>query len=194
MDRLISDISNASRLDAELSRETMERISVRKVLHDLIKLHKSPLDRTPTEGTNVMIKAANTDAHIALNDMGEEECFVWGRETRLMQVFENLVTNALSFSPPGGKVYITIVPVRKRVVVTVEDEGPGIPENKLETIFDRFYTERPQHEDYGRHSGLGLSICKQIVTALGGQIFAENIKDEHQKVTGARFTIILGRT
>ena len=80
-----------------------------------------------------------------------------------------------------------------RAVVTVEDEGPGIPENRLETVFDRFYTERPTHEDYGSHSGLGLSICKQIVTALGGQIFAENIKDQNQKVTGARFTVILGQ-
>ena len=85
------------------------------------------------------------------------------------------------------------MPVKKRVVVTVEDEGPGIPENRLETVFDRFYTERPTHEDYGSHSGLGLSICKQIVTALGGQIFAENIKDQNQKVTGARFTVILGQ-
>jgi two-component system sensor histidine kinase ChvG len=194
MDRLISDISNASRLDAELSRASFEHIDLRKTLNNLIDAYKSPLDRTPAvKGASRKVKATAADVMIALNDMGDEESFVWGLETRLAQVFENLVSNAISFSPPGGTVHITIVPVKKRVVVTVEDEGPGIPENRLETVFDRFYTERPEHEDYGRHSGLGLSICKQIVTALGGQIFAENIKDERQKVTGARFTVILGR-
>jgi two-component system sensor histidine kinase ChvG len=195
MDRLISDISNASRLDAELSRESLEKIDLRKVLNNLIDLHKSPLDRKAgeTKKTSRTVKAASADVNLTLNDMSEEENFVWGLETRLAQVFENLISNAISFSPAGGTVHVTIVPVRKRVVVTIEDEGPGIPENRLETIFDRFYTERPEHEDYGRHSGLGLSICKQIVTALGGQIFAENTKDEREKVTGARFTVILGR-
>ncbi len=193
MDRLISDISGASRLDAELSREAMERVSLRDVLRSILEDFRSPLDRTPLGNGNLSVKAANTDAQIMLHDMSTEESLVWGREPRLMQIFENLVSNALSFSPPGGRVHITIVPVKKRVVVTVEDEGPGIPENRLETIFERFYTERPTHEDYGSHSGLGLSICKQIVTALGGQIFAENIKDQNQKVTGARFTVILGQ-
>lgn len=193
MDRLISDISGASRLDAELSREAMERVSLRHALRSILKDFRLPLDRARLGGGSLSIRAANNDAQIMLHDMSTEEAFVWGREQRLMQIFENLVSNALSFSPPGGTVHITIVPVKKRVVVTVEDEGPGIPENRLETIFERFYTERPTHEDYGSHSGLGLSICKQIVTALGGQIFAENIKDQNQKVAGARFTVILGQ-
>ncbi len=194
MDRLISDISNASRLDAELSRESFERIDLRRTLNGLIDLHKSPLDREPEPGNSRrIVRASAADVNIVLSDMGEEETFVWGLETRIVQVFSNLLSNAISFSPPGGTVHITIAPVRKRVIVTVEDEGPGIPENRLETIFDRFYTERPQHEDYGRHSGLGLSICKQIVTALGGQIFAENVKDPDLRVTGARFTVILGK-
>lgn len=111
---------------------------------------------------------------------------------RLAQVFQNLLANAISFSPPGGTVHITIVPVRKKVVVTVEDEGPGIPENRLETIFDRFYTERPSTRITTLFR-LGLAICKQIVGAHGGQIFAENIKDPDLRVTGARFTVILGK-
>ena len=193
MDRLISDISGASRLDAELSREAMERVSLRDALRSILEDFRSPLDRAPLDDGAFSVKAATTDAQIMLHDMSTEESYVWGRTLRLMQIFENLISNALSFSPPGGTVHITIVPVKKRVVVTVEDEGPGIPENRLETVFDRFYTERPTHEDYGSHSGLGLSICKQIVTALGGQIFAENIKDQNQKVTGARFTVILGQ-
>ncbi len=190
MDRLISDISNASRLDAELSRETLENVSTRKILINLINLHKAPLERDSAITSG---KVADADAGLVLNDMGEDESFVWGVEGRLGQVFENLLSNAISFSPPGGTVHITLVPVKKRVIVTIEDEGPGIPENRLETIFDRFYTERPEHENYGGHSGLGLSICKQIITALGGQIFAENIKDARQKVIGARFTVILNR-
>lgn len=195
MDRLISDISNASRLDAELSRESFESVDLRKVLNELVDPYKSPLDRDPpsTRNRSRRVRAANADVNITLNDMGEEDSLVWGAESRLAQVFENLLSNAISFSPSGGMVHITIVPVRKRVVVTIEDEGPGIPENRLETVFDRFYTERPEHEDYGRHSGLGLAICKQIVSAHGGQIFAENIKDPEMRVTGARFTVILGK-
>jgi len=193
MDRLISDISDASRLDAELSRESFESLDLRRVLSELVDLHKSPLDRETSVSRSRTTRAANADVNITLSDMGEEDSFVWGLEMRLAQVFQNLLANAISFSPPGGTVHITIVPVRKKVVVTVEDEGPGIPENRLETIFDRFYTERPEHEDYGRHSGLGLAICKQIVGAHGGQIFAENIKDPDLRVTGARFTVILGK-
>ena len=82
-------------------------------------------------------------------------------------------------------------PSRKNISITVEDEGPGIPDNKLETIFERFYTERPEHEAFGGHSGLGLSICRQIVTAMGGRIFAENVRDSRGEILGARFTIIL---
>lgn len=193
MDRLISDISNASRLDAELSRESFERVDLRRTLNSLIDLHKSPLDRDPEAGSKRTVRISAADVNIVLNDMGESETLVWGLETRIAQVFANLLSNAISFSPPGGTVHITVAPVRKRVIVTVEDEGPGIPENRLEAIFERFYTERPQHEDYGRHSGLGLSICKQIVTALGGQIFAENIKSLDMRVAGARFTVILGK-
>ncbi len=86
---------------------------------------------------------------------------------------------------------IKIALARKTIFVMVEDRGPGIPENKLETIFERFYTERPEHEAFGGHSGLGLSICRQIVTAMGGRIWAENIRDGKGNVAGARFNVML---
>jgi two-component system sensor histidine kinase ChvG len=114
-------------------------------------------------------------------------------EHRLAQVFENLIVNALSFSPPDGVVTIKILPDKERVTVTVTDQGAGIPDTKLESIFERFYTERPKHEDYGSHSGLGLSIARQIVRSHNGSIFAENIRDFSGRVTGARFTVILNR-
>jgi two-component system, OmpR family, sensor histidine kinase ChvG len=107
-----------------------------------------------------------------------------------VQVFQNLIANALSFSPDRPLV-VRAAAEKKRVIIAVEDEGPGIPENKLETIFERFYSERPRHEDYGQHSGLGLSIAKQIVNAHGGEIFAENRHDAAGHVTGARFTVVL---
>lgn len=114
-----------------------------------------------------------------------------GNESRLAQVFENLIANALSFSPEEGMVRINVMLQKDHVIIQVEDEGPGIPENKLETVFERFYSERPKHEDYGSHSGLGLSITKQIVEAHGGRVYAENIKDEQGKTIGACFTAIL---
>jgi len=88
-------------------------------------------------------------------------------------------------------VFVRVVPDKRTLKITVEDEGPGIPENKLESIFERFYSERPQHEAYGKHSGLGLSICRQIVVAHGGRIHAENLIDDHGNVAGACFTVIL---
>ncbi len=182
MDRLISDISSASRLDSELSREALEPVDLRASLNALIETYKNPLLRS---------KKIQGQDRILLDYPGDKEIFVWGLEGRILQVLENLITNALSFSPPEGKVSIHVAQARKTVTITIEDQGPGIPENKLETIFERFYTERPEHEAYGKHSGLGLSICRQIVTALGGKIFAENIRDYESDITGARFTVIL---
>ena len=181
MDRLISDISSASRLDSELSREALEPVDLRATLSALIETYKNPLARS---------NKTNSQDRIVLDYPGDKDIFVWGLEGRILQVLENLVSNALSFSPPHGKVTIHVAQARKTVTITIEDQGSGIPENKLETIFERFYTERPEHEAYGKHSGLGLSISRQIVTALGGKIFAENIHDNGH-VTGARFTVIL---
>ena len=180
MDRLISDISTASRLDAELSREALEPVNVKKIARDLLDIYQNP--QNPI-AHNVQLRAKENIDY----------AYAWGREGRLFQALENLVANAISFSPHAGLVTIEIAPSpsRKNISITVEDEGPGIPDNKLETIFERFYTERPEHEAFGGHSGLGLSICRQIVTAMGGRIFAENVRDSRGEILGARFTIIL---
>lgn len=184
MDRLITDISNASRLDSELSRETLESVNLNEILETLVESHRNQLlHKSRAHGT--------PDIPVIMNLPPAKDLHVWGLRGRVFQVLDNLVSNALSFSPKGGKVTITVTQTRKTTTITVDDEGPGVPENKLETIFERFYTERPEHEAYGKHSGLGLSICRQIVNALGGRIFAENIKGRAQEVTGARFTVIL---
>ena len=111
--------------------------------------------------------------------------YVNGLEDRLVQVFRNLIGNAISFSPPGGVIAIKARREGGYVIVELEDEGPGIPASKLAAIFDRFYTERPAGEKFGTHSGLGLSISKQIIDAHNGKISAANREDR----TGARFTV-----
>ncbi len=116
---------------------------------------------------------------------------VRGVEGRLVQVFRNLIGNALSFSPKDGKVTVRARLLGAHVEFTVEDEGPGIPEAKLESIFDRFYSERPHGERFGQHSGLGLSISRQIIEGLRGRIAAENRRDAEGKVIGARFILRL---
>lgn len=183
LDRLISDISNASRLDAELSRDEMGPVDLRLLLQQLVDAHKEPLERGG-EGQG--------QSPLRLEIARNLTPLVRGNEGRLAQVFENLISNALSFSPPDGLVMVRVLADKKRVTVEVEDEGPGIPENKLEDIFERFYSERPKTEAYGSHSGLGLSIAKQIIMAHRGEIFAENII-EQDKVRGACFTVILNR-
>ena len=180
--RLISDISNASRLDAELSREELGVVSLEKLLTQLMDAHPVTLDH---RGSQQKITLESPPSEIPI--------LVRASEHRLAQVFENLIVNALSFSPADGVVLIKILPDKDRVTVTVTDQGPGIPDTKLENIFERFYTERPKHEDYGSHSGLGLSIARQIVRAHNGSIFAENTRDFSGRVTGARFTVILNR-
>jgi two-component system sensor histidine kinase ChvG len=116
---------------------------------------------------------------------------VLGIEGRLVQVFRNLIANAISFSPPGGVIRIAAQRRGERIVVTIEDEGPGMPTGKLAAIFERFYSERPVGEKFGIHSGLGLSISKQIVEAHRGTIAAENRCDEAGTVIGARFIVAL---
>jgi two-component system sensor histidine kinase ChvG len=112
-------------------------------------------------------------------------------EDRLVQVFRNLIGNAVSFSPPGGKIRVIARRDDGIVETLVEDQGPGLPEGKLEAIFDRFYSERPSGEKFGTHSGLGLSISKQIVEAHGGTIRAENIPGSDGTPDGARFIVRL---
>ncbi|MCB1562905.1 MAG: sensor N-terminal transmembrane domain-containing protein [Alphaproteobacteria bacterium] len=193
LERLINDISSASRLDAELSRENFEKVDLWSLLGRIIDLYKDPLKRAQDNGLNDTPHSVTTLDDVSIRLAGEcgGGLYVWGIESRLAQVFQNVLSNALSFSPKGGQIHVHVSAGKRRVFVKIEDEGPGIPEGKLQAIFERFYSERPAHEDYGMHSGLGLSICKQIVTALGGDMFAENIKGATGRSTGARFTIVL---
>lgn len=177
MNRLISDISDASRLDAELSRAEVEPVALRVLLETLVTIH----DASDAEGAPRFVLQAPDD----------DELVVPGLEGRLAQVFRNLMGNAASFSPPGGTVTVTAVRDENVVRVTVEDEGPGIPPGKERDIFNRFYTQRPAGEKFGTHSGLGLSISKQIVDAHRGAIRAENRKGPDGRVAGARFVVTL---
>lgn len=176
MDRLIADISDSSKVDAELSRTVAHPVDVAPILSALAELHAA----TREDG----------DPHVEI-EAPAEGLSVRGVEGRIVQVFRNLIGNAISFSPPEGKVMVRARPLGSFVEFTVEDEGPGIPEAKLENIFDRFYTERPRGERFGQHSGLGLSISRQIVEGLRGRIAAENRRDAEGSVTGARFIVRL---
>jgi two-component system sensor histidine kinase ChvG len=176
LDRLISDISAASRLDAELSRGDAESVEVGELLATLVEVHDTDRPGAP---------------RLELEMMSNAPLRVRGIEGRLAQVFRNLIENAISFSPAGGVITLSTRRDGDKVEVIVADEGPGLPEGKLEAIFERFYTERPAGEKFGIHSGLGLSISKQIVEAHGGTIRAENRRGPAGKVRGARFIVRL---
>jgi two-component system sensor histidine kinase ChvG len=177
LDRLISDISDASRLDAELSRALTETVDVGRLLGLLVEARQA--------------SAAETGPQLRLEIRGSGSLVVQGIEGRLGQVLRNLVNNAVTFSPPDGAIDLAAWREDSWVVITVSDQGPGIPDDKLSAVFDRFYSERPETEKFGTHSGLGLSISKQIVEAHGGSIHAENRRDGTGKATGARFVIRL---
>ena len=177
LDRLISDVSDASRLDAELSRTPTEPVDVGPILRTLAELDEATRDAENDPRLVVDVPAAGVKVKAV--------------EGRLVQVLRNLVGNAQSFSPPRGKILVRARATGAMVEISVEDEGPGIPEAKLEHIFDRFYSERPHGERFGQHSGLGLSISRQIVEALRGRISAENRRDASGKVLGARFVVRL---
>ncbi|MBI1273479.1 MAG: HAMP domain-containing protein [Alphaproteobacteria bacterium] len=174
LDRLISDISTASRLDAELSRAEMTAIDLGKLLSAVTALYG-------TRG----------QSGVKLVQPVPDGLTIKGIEGRLTQVFSNLIDNALSFSPKDGLVNVHVRRDEHSVTVTVIDQGPGMPENKLADIFNRFYTERPRSEKFGTHSGLGLSIAKQIVEAHRGQIWAENNENDMGGIIGAQFFVKL---
>jgi len=179
LDRLISDVSDASRLDAELSRVVPEAVDLRSLLGALVEVEQS---------------TAKADAPRVALDMPLGPLLVTGLEGRLGQVFRNVIRNAVSFSPPGGEISIVVRSgPAASVRVTVDDDGPGIPEGKLEAVFERFYSDRPHDTlaKFGNHSGLGLAISQQIVQATGGRIWAENRYDAAGRIVGARFIIEL---
>ncbi|HEY0051864.1 MAG TPA: ATP-binding protein [Caulobacteraceae bacterium] len=185
LDRLITDISNASRLDAELSREQPKPVELARLLADIAGL---------TTGLRAGVSAGG--APVRFEAAAGEPPRVIGREDSLGQVFRNLIDNARSFSPPDSEVRVSLLRDRETdparpVVVRVDDDGPGVPPENLETIFERFYTSRPKGTAFGGNSGLGLSIARQIVAAHGGTIRAENRLAADGGVAGARFTVAL---
>lgn len=177
LDRLVSDISNASRLDSELVKEEEEPFNLVKTLSNL---------------TQYLGEQATAKGLEFITDFPNEPIVIHGLEARLAQVFVNLITNAISFCEDGDAVRVWARRRENRVLIVVEDTGPGIPEQALTKVFKRFYSERPQVQ-FGQHSGLGLAISKQIVEAHGGVIWAENIRPTNADVTsdplGARFVV-----
>ena len=177
LDRLVSDISNASRLDSELVKEDEEQFDLLQMISNL---------------SDYLGEQAREKGVEFIQDMPGEPIIIEGLESRLAQVFVNLISNAISFCEDGDAIRVWVRKRENRVLVVVEDTGPGIPEQALTKIFNRFYTERPSGH-FGNNSGLGLSISKQIVEAHGGVIWAENIRPTDADVTseplGARFVV-----
>ena len=161
MDRLITDISNASRVDAELARQGREVVDVNQLVKDIVSVYgdlgkfKVPVSYQGSSGPAILL----------------------GSPSALGQVISNLIDNALSFSPADGSVRVfvhSLLPNAPLLRITVEDDGPGIPPDNLESIFKRFYTKRPAGTAFGNNSGLGLAISQQIVVSHNGRIYAQN--------------------
>lgn len=182
LDRLITDISDASRLDAELAREEANRVDLAGLVGSVIDGARAHL----REGRDTRIEFETVPPPPGRTFR------VSGHDLRLSQVFTNLVDNARSFVPEtGGAILVRLRRQGRFVSVTVEDNGPGIQAEKIDRIFERFYTDRPGAESFGQNSGLGLSISRQIVEAHGGRLVAENIADPDRpgQLKGARFTV-----
>ncbi len=184
LDRLISDISDASRLDAELTRGKMEEVDLGALLETMVDAYRG--------------RETAHDVKIVFSPPTRGRVRVRGLESRLAQVVANLIDNAISFSPPGGRITLSLARKGDRIALAVEDEGPGLPADAAERIFERFYSERPDQEAFGTHSGLGLSISKQIVEAHRGTIHAENRIERdpetgERRIVGARFVVTLPR-
>jgi two-component system sensor histidine kinase ChvG len=174
LDRLISDISDASRLDAQLSRAKFEPIDVAALLDALVALRA---ERSPVRGVRIRFDRLNDGPMLVL-----------GEGARLERVFENLLDNAVSFSPDEGLVGVSATLEDDCIVVRIEDEGPGVPEEARDAIFRRFHSVRPAKEAFGTHSGLGLAIARTIVEGHGGMIAVESRED---RLSGARFVVRL---
>jgi two-component system sensor histidine kinase ChvG len=178
LDRLVTDISNASRLDAELSRDQPKVIDLERLVSDIVGTYEARA--RPGEPT---VRLQRPSPPMPMK--------VRGREGPLGQIFRNLIDNARSFSPPDAEVLVALAKVRDTLVISVSDSGPGIPADNLETIFQRFYTSRPKGQAFGGNSGLGLSIARQIAEAHGGALIARNRIDDEGMVHGAMFLLTL---
>ncbi|ACA14799.1 integral membrane sensor signal transduction histidine kinase [Methylobacterium sp. 4-46] len=184
LDRLISDISDASRLDAELARAEAARVDLKKLLTTVTSVAN---ERRRPRDAAITFTVEAPPAGI------EDPFAIIGHDSRLGQVVNNLLDNARSFSPKGATVRVNLRRLRNTIELTVEDDGPGIPPHALERIFERFYTDRPE-QGFGQNSGLGLSISRQIVQAHRGTIRAENRlgppgEDGEPCLLGARFVV-----
>jgi len=194
LDRLISDISDASRLDAELARADATRVDLGALLRAVASLAQ---DSPRWRDVAIRLKIEEPRS-------GGRRYFVLGHDSRIAQVMTNLIDNARSFSAPGGEVRVSMRRSRTEegdegVEIAVDDDGPGIPPHALERVFERFYTDRPE-QGFGQNSGLGLSISRQIIEAHGGRIWAENrplpdasmtTGDQARHGAGARFILSL---
>jgi two-component system sensor histidine kinase ChvG len=184
LDRLITDISDASRLDAELAREDAATVDLKKFITDLVAVSRE---------TTRKKKMVEIEVKVAKLPQGVKGYFVVGHDLRIGQVVTNLIENARSFVPDEhGHISLSLARAGKFNILTVDDNGPGIRADNIDRIFERFYTDRPAGEAFGQNSGLGLSISRQIVEAHGGTLTAENIPGTKPgEIKGARFVVTL---
>ena len=174
LDRLISDVGEAARTDAELARARFEPVDLGALIGQLVSSWG-----TRRETGNVRIAFARPRRASAI---------VMGEPGRLARAIDNIIDNAISFSPPEGLVEIAATHVGDEIRIRIDDEGPGVPSELREAIFNRFHSVRPGAESFGRHSGLGLAIARAIVEGHDGEI---DVTDRDDAPSGARFTIIL---
>jgi two-component system, OmpR family, sensor histidine kinase ChvG len=174
LDRLINDISEAARTDAELARATFDRVDLGPLIEQLVHSWET--------------RRETGDARIAFARPRKDTATVMGKPDRLARAINNILDNAVSFSPPGGLVEIAAARVGDEVRIRIDDEGPGVPPEAREAIFNRFHSVRPEGEEFGRHSGLGLAIARAIVEGHDGEI---DVQDRDDAPSGARFTIRL---
>ncbi|MGD1885903.1 MAG: stimulus-sensing domain-containing protein [Cohaesibacteraceae bacterium] len=190
LDRLISDISDASRLDAELAREDSAPVDLKPLMEAVVSMERELVGKRGIAIKLAFIQSGGASVDSAKH--GKSAFMIEGLESLIGQVFTNLIDNARSFAADGSTIHVRVRRNGDELVVTVEDEGPGMREDVLERVFERFYTDRADHEDYGNNSGLGLSISRQIVEVHGGTIEAANRYDSQSDApTGARFTVEL---
>lgn len=179
MNRLITDISNASKVDANLARDTAQILDAVEIVANITLFYQQT--------------KSGPGAEVVDRSPASDPIFIRAFETPFAQVLRNLIDNALTFSAPDGLVEISAMADEHWVTFTVKDYGPGIPPGNLDTVFERFYTQRPEGAQFGSHSGLGLSICRQIVTAHKGRIWADNWLDADGTIGGARFSVEVPR-
>ena len=175
IDRLISDISLSSRLDAELARIELKSVNIYKLLKTLIDIRSTSLNyniKFQYEFKNILIE---------------------GNEEKIAQVIDNIIDNAFSFANDKGQMEIKLKLENNKVLIFFDDDGPGFSTLGITKVFDRFYSERPIDEEFGKHSGLGLSISKQIIEAHNAEIKVENVFDQKKNVIGARVKLIFAK-